>query len=126
MKKITAVYIRHNTEDAENDDNIIRQKSACMKCLKTLDINDYQEYCDTCSNIKVKNRPEFNRMMKDIYSGCIDSVITYSADRISRNTDEFYSIIEELKNHGVGFYIGDTDITTDKVFHMVEYLNKEA
>lgn len=48
-------------------------------------------------------RPEFKRMMRDIESGKINTVIVYKIDRITRSLRDFYTLWEKFEKHGVQF-----------------------
>lgn len=49
------------------------------------------------------NRPEFQRMMKDIKEKKIKSIIVYRLDRISRNVSDFCTLKDELAKYNVSF-----------------------
>lgn len=49
------------------------------------------------------NRPEFQRMMRDIESGIIQRVVVYRLDRISRSLLDFADTWTSLDKHGVKF-----------------------
>ena len=48
-------------------------------------------------------RPALQRLMVDIAAGCIDCVIVYKVDRLSRSLLDFGRIIETFDQHGVAF-----------------------
>jgi site-specific DNA recombinase len=48
-------------------------------------------------------RPEFKRMMADIESGRIDTVVVQKIDRITRSLRDFYVLWELFEQHGVSF-----------------------
>ena len=50
------------------------------------------------------NRPEFQRLIADCYTGKIDMVITKSLSRFSRNTLDTLNILRELKQKGVDVF----------------------
>ena len=47
------------------------------------------------------NRPEFQRMMGDIRSGKINTVIIYKIDRLTRSLKDFSSLWDQFQNKGV-------------------------
>ena len=49
------------------------------------------------------NRPEFQKMMKDIGEKKIKSIIVYRLDRISRNVSDFCTLKDELSKYNVDF-----------------------
>lgn len=48
-------------------------------------------------------RPEFKRMMADVQSGRINTVIVYKIDRITRSLRDFYTLWETFEKLGVQF-----------------------
>lgn len=49
------------------------------------------------------DRPELKKMLADIRSGKIDTVIVYKIDRITRSLRDFYELWDQLTKHGVEF-----------------------
>ena len=56
------------------------------------------------SGLHAKNRPEFQRMVKDCLDGKIDLVMVKSISRFSRNTLECQHYVNLLKEHGVAIH----------------------
>lgn len=48
-------------------------------------------------------RPEFKRLMADIESGRINTVVVHKIDRITRSLRDFYDLWETFEKHGVQF-----------------------
>lgn len=61
------------------------------------------EYIDKGYSGKNTDRPQLNKMMKDIENGKIDCVIVYRLDRFSRNITDFYNMYEVMKEHKCEF-----------------------
>jgi len=49
------------------------------------------------------NRPELQRLIRDIRQGEIDIVLVYKIDRLSRNQKDFYFLIELFEKYNVTF-----------------------
>lgn len=64
------------------------------------DIVIYEDEGFTGANI---NRPDFQRMLKDIRDNKIKALAFYKLDRISRNVSDFSSLVNELDNYDVSF-----------------------
>lgn len=62
-----------------------------------------KEYIDKGYSGKNTDRPELNRMMKDIENNIIDCVVVYRLDRFSRNIVDFYNLYEIMKEHNCEF-----------------------
>ena len=52
---------------------------------------------------KTTDRPEYQRMMRDIEAGKIDIVIVQKIDRVTRSLRDFYDLWETLEKAGVQF-----------------------
>ena len=63
----------------------------------------------------MKRRNEFNRLLDDCKKRKIDRVITKSASRFARNTQDFLVVIRMLKELGVSVYFEEQGIDTSKM-----------
>jgi len=48
-------------------------------------------------------RPNFQRMMKDVHKGKIQTIVCYRLDRLTRNTKDCFDFVEELERCGASF-----------------------
>ncbi len=48
-------------------------------------------------------RPNFQRMMKDVHEGNIQTIVCYRLDRLTRNTKDCFEFVEELEHYGATF-----------------------
>jgi site-specific DNA recombinase len=48
-------------------------------------------------------RPNFQRMMKDVHSSKIQTIVCYRLDRLTRNTKDCFGFVEELEHYGATF-----------------------
>lgn len=48
-------------------------------------------------------RPNFQRMMKDVHKGKIQTIVCYRLDRLTRNTKDCFDFVEELEHYGAAF-----------------------
>lgn len=48
-------------------------------------------------------RPNFQRMMKDVHDGKIQTIVCYRLDRLTRNTKDCFEFVEELEHYGASF-----------------------
>lgn len=87
----TAKYIRIST----SGQNEARQKDSSMI-----------EYFDTISGIvPFTERPQANRLLKDVRSGVIKTIVVHSVDRLGRNAYDIQSTMELLNTEGVNLVI---------------------
>ena len=49
------------------------------------------------------NRPNFQRMMKNVHKGKIQTIVCYRLDRLTRNTKDCFEFVEELEHCGASF-----------------------
>lgn len=108
MKKDTrkfAIYSRKSKYTGKGE-SIGNQIELCKNYLKTKynaedeNIIVYEDEGYTGANT---NRPEFKKMLKDIKSKKIRTVICYRLDRISRNVLDFCNLKDELADYNVDF-----------------------
>lgn len=93
-----AGYLRLSKEDGdkEESDSIVSQKSIIENKLKELG-NDFElvdYYIDDGYTGLNTNRPSFQKMLKDIENGKINTIITKDLSRLSRNSFEANYYIE--------------------------------
>jgi len=60
----------------------------------------YREEAFSGKNLE---RPEFRRMMRDIESGLVNTVVVQKIDRITRSLRDFFDLWETFERHGVQF-----------------------
>ena len=70
-------------------------------------------YRDEGKSGKDLERPEFQRMMRDIVSGRINTVIVHKIDRITRSLKDFYVLWETFEKHSVHFISLHENFDTD-------------
>ncbi len=104
MKK-AALYIRVST-DAQREEgySIEAQKEMLSAFCVTKNITNYEFFIDggfTGSNL---NRPEMQRLIREVKENKISAVIVYKLDRLSRSQKDTLYLIEEILNpNGVDF-----------------------
>lgn len=102
MSKVS-IYSRKSkfTEEGESIEN---QINMCIQYAQTmLGITEYEIYEDEGFSGGNINRPNFQRLMKDIKSKKFTHLICYRLDRMSRNVADFTTTLEELNKYGVAF-----------------------
>lgn len=95
-----AAYCRLSKDDGENgvSESIENQKKMIMEYVsKSHDLEIADTYIDDgYSGLYFENRPEFQRMMEDIYKGRIQGVITKDISRLGREHIETSNYIERV------------------------------
>ena len=64
---------------------------------------DITVYEDEGFSGKILQRPQFQKMMRELKASRPDCLVCYRLDRISRNVGDFAALIEELNGRGVAF-----------------------
>ena len=95
----TAIYLRLSSEDGDKieSDSITNQKKLITQFIKNntdLKIVDY--YVDDGYSGTDFNRPDFQRLLKDIKDGKINAVIVKDLSRFGRNYIEVGNYLEQI------------------------------
>src|SRR5574344_2546991 len=113
-KKICGLYMRVSTEDqAREGFSLSEQKERLEEfCkFKKYEIKDYYE--DGGISAKTGNeRPEFIRLMEDIKSGKINTIVALKLDRISRSIFDWENIMKFLEKNNADLVCANDDINT--------------
>lgn len=101
MERFAAIYVRQSVEK-EDSCSLEMQEMRCRALADALGL-PAKVYADPGRSGKDLDRPGFKLMMADVRAGKVDMVIVYKIDRISRNLKDFFVLMDELQNLGVGF-----------------------
>ena len=97
--RIDAIYGRQSI-DKKDSISIESQFEFCRYELKGGEAKEYKDKGYSGKNIE---RPDFQRLLKDIRAGLIRRVIVYKLDRISRSIVDFAKLMELFKQYNVEF-----------------------
>ena len=75
---------------------------------------DITVYEDEGFSAKNTDRPQFQRMLRDIKLKKSDFVVCYRLDRISRNVSDFSTLIEDLNDRSISFVCIKEEFDTSK------------
>ncbi len=93
-----AIYARQSVDKKDS----VSIETQIEKC--ELITNDKTEiYKDKGYSGKNTDRPDLERLIKDIKADKISRVIVYRLDRISRNITDFYNLYSIMQEHGTDF-----------------------
>lgn len=118
VKKIRlAAYCRVSTDKADQMNSFVNQIKYYTDFTKKNPQYDLVDiYADEgLTGTDMKRRNEFNRLLDDCKKRKIDRVITKSASRFARNTQDFLVVIRMLKELGVSVYFEEQGIDTGKM-----------
>jgi len=113
----TAIYYRISTENkgkknmssllpSRRGQTIESQKLLVEKYIRDvmkIDPAKCKIYIDELSGKKNVNRPEFNKMMKQVYLRKFDNIVVFKLDRFSRHAATAIKEIEGLEDFNCGF-----------------------
>ena len=97
MRK-TAIYARQSLDKKDS----ISIETQIEKC-KGLSDGIIETYKDKGYSGKNTDRPDLERLIRDIKAGKISKVIVYRLDRISRNITDFYNLYSTMQEHKTDF-----------------------
>ena len=97
----SGIYCRQSL-DKKDSLSIEAQTEKCAS-LCVYKGKEYKTYTDKGFSGKNMQRPAFEQMIADIEAGEIDEVVVYRLDRISRNLNDFTSMVDKLDKLGVTF-----------------------
>ena len=95
--KKRAIYVRVSTrEQALTGYGADAQITNIMNRLKAdgIDISSVQVYVDDGYSAKTLNRPEMQRLLKDVLDGKVNEIIIYKLDRLARNVIDTYELLQ--------------------------------
>lgn len=118
VKKIRlAAYCRVSTDKADQLNSFFNQIKYYTDYTKKNPQYELVEiYADEgLTGTDMKRRSEFNRLLDDCKKRKIDRVITKSASRFARNTQDFLVVIRMLKELGISVYFEEQGIDTSKI-----------
>ena len=98
-----AIYTRQSV-DKDNSISIETQADYCKSAIRPderkLPVRVYEDRGWSGGDT---NRPQFQKMMKEIEKGRVKKVMVYKLDRISRSLCDFVGILDTIKKQGVEF-----------------------
>lgn len=108
--KTAVIYVRYSSGN-QHIESAEAQILACEKWAKENGVKIIYIYKDLeKSGTNTKNRPEFNRMIKDSEKGMFDIVLAHKIDRFARSQNDFFKNEIKLAENGVEL------ITVDQIF----------
>ncbi|MBT7609985.1 MAG: recombinase family protein [Bacteriovoracaceae bacterium] len=113
LKAITALYIRTSTDKQDNGADT--QLNELMKFIEKEGITKYQIYEDKGVSGAKEKRPAFDLMKKDIRSGKIGSIITYSISRLGRKAHILTELRRLIDTKGVALIMLEENINTSTI-----------
>ncbi|MDN9009858.1 recombinase family protein [Brevibacillus laterosporus] len=108
MKKVTitrvAIYVRVSTdEQAKEGFSIPAQRERLRAFCQSQGWEIIEEYVEEGWSAKDIQRPQMQRLLKDIKKGTLDMVLVYRLDRLTRSVLDLYLLLQIFEKHDVAF-----------------------
>src|SRR5208282_5813625 len=104
-----AIYTRKSSEEGldQSFNSLEAQQEACRAFILSQKHEGWTalntRYDDGGFSGGTMERPALKRLLDDINSGKIETVVVYKVDRLTRSLNDFSKIIEVFDSHGVSF-----------------------
>jgi site-specific DNA recombinase len=99
-----AIYVRVSTVYQIDKDSLpMMRQELVAYCKYILGTEDYVIFEDAGYSGKNTDRPDYQKMMRQIREGLFTHLLVWKIDRISRNLLDFANMYDELKDLGVTF-----------------------
>ena len=108
-KVCCAVYTRKSTEEGldQNFNSLDAQRDACDNYIASQKSEGWlmlrDRYDDGGFSGGNMERPGLKRLLEDVRSGLIDTIVVYKIDRLSRSLADFAKLVELFDQHKVTF-----------------------
>lgn len=112
-------YCRVSTEKEDQLNSLDAQKKFFGEYAEKQGHTLVKIYADKgISGTKIKNRKEFQRLLKDAEHGLFEMVVVKDISRFSRNTVDLLTSIRKLKQHNIDtiFLTGDMKVMGESEF----------
>lgn len=110
------MYVRQSQDKTGNEAAVERQEASCRMLAEAKGWEEVEVYRDNDkSATSGKERPEFERLLRDIDAGSVSAVVVFHLDRLTRTIRDLTRVIEAGKTkriniacvHGVSLDLGD-------------------
>ncbi|CQR45883.1 DNA-invertase hin [Paraliobacillus sp. PM-2] len=120
MGKTAGIYIRVSTEEQKNGYSLDAQEKTLREYAKNKGYDVFDVYKDGGYSGKDFNRPEVQRLFKDLSADKVDVILVWKVDRLSRNNGDVMSLIDnELKPNDKNLIITSIDMeSSTTIGHM--------
>lgn len=110
-----AIYLRQSQDKTGEEAGVERQEKACRSLAEAKGSTDLALYRDNDgSATNGKERPEFERLVRDVEAGKVTAILVFHLDRLTRSIKDLTRVIEAGKSnrvniasvHGVSLDLG--------------------
>jgi DNA invertase Pin-like site-specific DNA recombinase len=108
-RKRSAVYTRKSSEEGLDQDfnSLDAQREACLAYIQSQKSEGWKaartHYNDGGFSGGNLDRPALTRLLADIETGKIDTVVVYKVDRLTRSLADFAKIVDVMDSNSASF-----------------------
>jgi len=113
-EKITAIYCRVSTDMQRERETIGTQKKVLKEFCEREGINHIQEFIDDGYSAGSLDRPAMKKLIEDIKSNRVASVVVTNTDRLTRSMADQEELLELFERRNVRFIAASQNIDTAK------------
>ena len=113
-KKIVGIYIRVSTEDQAREGFSLSEQKERLEAMckyKGYEIHDIYEDAGISAK-NTKDRPAFNRLLYDIKSKKINTIVTLKLDRLTRSVYDWENIMKFLEENDAYIDCANDEVNT--------------
>ena len=117
-----AIYARKSRITNKGDSIGVQFKQCAEYAKKELRLDDYftfMEYEDKGLSGYFSDRPDFQRMLRDVQDGKIKAIVCYKLDRVGRKTTDLLRLMDFLEKYNVDLLICSNGINTASGFSKI-------
>lgn len=104
-----ALYTRKSSDGGLDQafNSLDAQREACAADVRSQKGEGWNALCNRYDDAGISgatlDRPGLQRLMADIAGGCVDIVVVYKIDRLTRSLSDFARLVELFEKYGVSF-----------------------
>ncbi len=102
------IYARVSSNDQTTETQLLPVREYCKRMGY-----EATEYVDNGFSGKDDKRPAFERLLSDMRTGKLETIICYKLDRIGRSLKHLLNLFEEFENRKIGFVSLSQNIDTN-------------
>lgn len=117
-----AIYARKSRITNKGDSIGVQFKQCAEYAKKELHLDDdyrFMEYEDKGLSGYFSDRPDFQRMLRDVEAGKIRAIVCYKLDRVGRKTTDLLRLMDFLEKYNVDLLICSNGINTASGFSKI-------
>ena len=117
-----AIYCRVSTDDQEREGTSLKtQMEACLNYCREKGYEVSQRFSETYSGLTLE-RPKLTELRNMIRANCIDIIVVYCLDRLSRDPTHGAILIQEMEKHHVILESVTEDIDNSELGKLINYI----